>query len=84
MLVVVSFLLQVSTGPHDDARGGRVVSRGPMLVSQDDVKIEEQVSCGKIRLVALVLYSCMSSNPTRGQQVWSGHTSALSWWSKHQ
>ena len=30
--------------------GWRVV--GPVLVSQDDVKIEEQVSCDKIRLVA--------------------------------
>ena len=25
---------------------------GPVLISQDDVKIEEQVSCDKIRLVA--------------------------------
>ena len=30
---------------------GRPVA-GPVLVSPDDVKIEEQVSCGKIRLVA--------------------------------
>ena len=30
---------------------GRPVA-GLVLVSQDDVKIEEQVSCGKIRLVA--------------------------------
>ena len=30
---------------------GRPVA-GPVLVSQGDVKIEEQVSCGKIRLVA--------------------------------
>ena len=45
--------------------GGWVVSRGPVPIPQDDVKIEEHILCGKIRFVALVLYSCMSSNPTR-------------------
>ena len=48
--LLCSFLLQVSTGPHNDAwgwLGGEL--RAWCSFSQDDVKIEEQVSYGKIR-----------------------------------
>ena len=61
--LLCSFLLQVSTSPHDDAwgwLGGEPWAR--CSFSQDDVKIEEQVSRGKIRLAALV------SNPTWGSR----------------
>ena len=50
-----------------------------VLTSQDNVKIEEEVSCSKMRLVASGTMFKHELQSNSEQLVWSGHTSAPRW-----